>query len=203
MAQAPARRHVLARVRIEAGLSQKELAKLLGVAGITVQKIEQGKLKLSEELAQKVQNELDVSAAWLLANDPKMPPVTFRGGSWAKIWYEYTQALRLDRNFALDESADAFTAWQIEELSAKIASLLRASKGTPKQGILLHRLRQSLSELAEQFPTDEAVLAQHAPRIAKLRGAFKHVSGEITKGETLRLWGDRKDGGPSGGQTNL
>jgi transcriptional regulator with XRE-family HTH domain len=198
MAQAPARRHVLARVRIEAGLSQKELAKLLGVAGITIQKIEQGRLALSLELAEKAQNELGVSAAWLLNNDPKIDPVTFRGGSWGKIVYEYTQALRLERDFALDQSANAFTAWQIAELSARIAGLLTGSKGTPRQGILLHRLRQSLSELAEQFPADEAVLAQHAPRIAKLKAVFKHASGEITEEETRRLWGDKKPLAPSG-----
>jgi transcriptional regulator with XRE-family HTH domain len=181
----------------EAGLSQQKLAKLLGVAGITIQKIEQGRLALSPELAQKAQDELGVSAAWLLNNDPKITPVNFRGGSWAKPWYEYTQTLRLVSNFALDQTADTFTAWQVAEINARIDSLLTASKGTPKQGILLHRLRESLNELAEQFPTDEAVLAEHAPGIAKLRAAFKHVSGEITQEETRRLWGDKKAGGPS------
>src|SRR5258708_3282367 len=95
MPQAPARRHVLADVRITAGLSQKGLAKLLGVAAISVQKIEQGRLAVSEERARKAEAELGVSAGWLLANDPKTRPVTPRGGRWTKALHEFTQGGKL------------------------------------------------------------------------------------------------------------
>jgi transcriptional regulator with XRE-family HTH domain len=59
VAQKPAKRHVLANARIEVGLSQVELADLLGCSTASVQRIEQGTLGLSEELALKVQEALE------------------------------------------------------------------------------------------------------------------------------------------------
>jgi DNA-binding XRE family transcriptional regulator len=48
------KRHVLAKIRHEIGLTQKELARILGVALISVQRIEQLSLALSEELAVRI-----------------------------------------------------------------------------------------------------------------------------------------------------
>src|ERR1700756_324956 len=91
MSQPPARRHVLAEIRLKIGLSQAEFAKILDVAGSTIQKVEQGTLALSEELAVKAQKAFDVSASWLLANDPTQSAVTPRGSPWDKFYYELTK----------------------------------------------------------------------------------------------------------------
>ena len=86
MPKQPVKRHVLAEVRIKCGLTQRELGELLGVAMITIQRIEQGSLALSEDLATKAERELNVSAAWLLANDSKQPAVARSGlGLWTKL----------------------------------------------------------------------------------------------------------------------
>ncbi len=79
MAQRPAKRHVLADIRIKCGLSQPGLAKILGVAHVTVQRIEQGRLALSEDLARRAEEELGVSASYLLANDLQEEPVMPEG----------------------------------------------------------------------------------------------------------------------------
>jgi transcriptional regulator with XRE-family HTH domain len=204
MPQRPARRHVLAQVRILAGLSQKELAKLLGCAGITVQKIEQGKLGLSEDLATKAQTELDISAAWLLANNPQIPAITPRRGTWSRDLYEFAQGGRffalervkgkkrfhVNTNIAPDEAADEFTAWRAAEYCAEIHAMLARAKKSPRQGILLHRLRRALDQLTEDFPPDQATLEAHAPRIARLHSAFRAKSKQIFEAEEERIWAD-------------
>ena len=68
MAQKPARRHVIADIRIKRRLTQKQLAQKLGVAGSTIQKIEQGTLRLSKKLAHRMEV-LGVSADHMLANE--------------------------------------------------------------------------------------------------------------------------------------
>src|SRR5580704_2415053 len=100
MAQNPAKRHVIANVRLQCGLSQAELAKILargrkkGLAAVTVQRIEQGTLELSEDLARRAEEELGVSAAYLLANDLQEEPVTPKGGRWTTNLYEFAQGIQ-------------------------------------------------------------------------------------------------------------
>src|ERR1700730_12350703 len=151
MAQRPAKRHVLADIRIRCGLSQPGLAKIFGGAHVTVQRIEQGRLSLSEDLARRAEEELGVSAAYLLANDPQEEPVTPKGGRWATDMYEFKQGIR---SHAVEEmpsgskrfhgratdtvpgAADSFVAYRTADYCAKIEAMLQATKGLPRQGIL-------------------------------------------------------------------
>ena len=87
-------RHVLASVRKACGLTQPQLAKLLEVAPISIARIELGTLGLSEELAKKIQDQLDVSAEWLLGNNSSIPPLSPRSGYWTKDLYEFRQGSR-------------------------------------------------------------------------------------------------------------
>ncbi len=217
MPQRPALRHVLGKIRLACGLSQKELAKLLGVAPITIQKIDQGVLQLSPDLAGKAENELDVAAGWLLANDSNTPPVTPRGGKWTKELYEFVQGgryivsessepitkrsatqvrssvttlIRVNKDFPPVEGAEQFTAWRAADYSARIHAMLAGAKASPRQGILLHRLKRTIESLAEDFPADQRTLDQYGPKIAKLKAAFEKRSKQIAQQETERLWAD-------------
>src|SRR5258707_8788743 len=136
MAQRPAKRHVLADIRIKCGLSQPGLAKILRVAHVTVQRIEQGRLALSEELAGRTEEELGVSASYLLANDPQEEPVTPKGGRWTTDMYEFAQGSRSvaleempsgekhlhisPQGSVIPETADSFIAWRVADYTAKI-----------------------------------------------------------------------------------
>src|ERR1700730_13890862 len=91
MSRPSAKKHVIADIRLKCGLTQPQLAKLLGVAGISLQRVEQGTLRMSEEMAAKAEKQLDVSGAYLLANDPTQAPVTPRGGLWNVEHYEFSQ----------------------------------------------------------------------------------------------------------------
>jgi len=200
MAQIPARRHVIADVRLETGLSQAELAKILGVAAISIQKIEQGSLKLSEDLAIKAQKVFDVSAAWLLTNDPTQLAVTPRGDLWTEDFYELTQGTPPGHSWEVhygipkadaENSATAFTNLKAAEFGALIHAMLQGAKGRPKQGILLHRLRKALETWKKDFPPDKGTLEKHRPVIEKAAKAFKEAQTKITELGRGHVWGDK------------
>jgi transcriptional regulator with XRE-family HTH domain len=210
MAQKPALRHVLGQVRLEAGLSQSELAKILGCAAVTVQKIEQGNLGLSEELATKIEEEIGVSAAWLLANDSEQPAVSPRGGFWTVNHYEYAQGARMtmaeekldgrktfrfkkkaDRTLPVGDEEDAvnaFTVLKTAEAASLIRAMLEGSKGLPRQGILVHRLRKALKALHEDFKPDKATLEKDKPEIEKLRTRYEKIARRISEQFSHDLW---------------
>jgi transcriptional regulator with XRE-family HTH domain len=167
VAQKPAKRHVLANARIEVGLSQVELADLLGCSTATVQRIEQGTLALSEELSLKVQEALDISATWLLANDPARPPIAPGGGLWNRFNYEFARASQPEFepvDISLRDKLERENEVKTEELSEDIAAreiyamyraMLKKARGSPKRTILRYRVAKAFQELKKDFPPDE------------------------------------------------
>jgi hypothetical protein len=83
---------------------------------------------------------------------------------------------------------DEFVTWQTEDLTARIRALLEGTKGTPKQGILVHRLNKALESLQKDFQPDEATLAKYQPQLKKLRAAYDAVAERISDEEHDRLW---------------
>ena len=167
MAQKPAKRHVLANARIEIELSQGDLANLLGYSTATVQRIEQGTLALSEELALKVQEALDISATWLLANDPASPPITPGFGLWNRFNYELARASQPEFepvDISLRDKLERENEVKKEELSEDIAAreiyaryraMLKKARGSPKRTILNYRVAKAFQELEKDFPPDK------------------------------------------------
>src|SRR6516165_1508102 len=199
MPRPPARRHLLCEIRLEIGLSQREFAKILGCSLSTVQQIEQGELALSEKLAAKVQENVDVSAAWLLANDPAQLAVTPRGNVWTKNFFELVQGTPPGHSYEVHHDVPAddarkmvetFTAKKRLEIVATIDALLEGSAGLPKQGILISRLNKTLKELQKEFRVDEKTLKRYEPQIQKATQAFEEVRNRFTARETQRIWRD-------------
>jgi transcriptional regulator with XRE-family HTH domain len=75
--------HVLAKLREELGLHQKELAERVGLHWRTIQDIERGKLQLSRRNAIKIGEKLGVSPAWLLQNDTSQEIKNVSGEQWS------------------------------------------------------------------------------------------------------------------------
>ena len=75
--------HVLAKLREELGLHQKELAERVGLHWRTIQDIERGKLQLSRRNAIKIGDKLGVSPAWLLQNDTSQEIKNVSGEQWS------------------------------------------------------------------------------------------------------------------------
>jgi len=85
-------RHTLAVLRTLIGLTQKEMAQLLDCSTPTIQAIELGKLKLSLDLAQRVQFQTGVHPEWLLADDTSKPPVSGQDTPYTKATFDEMQA---------------------------------------------------------------------------------------------------------------
>jgi transcriptional regulator with XRE-family HTH domain len=89
-------RTTLAVLRSELGLSQEQFGKLVRRSRPTIQAIELGKLRLTEDLAATISAETGVSARWLLEGDPDKPMIA--DGSWGpdspyyKSLFEHIQA---------------------------------------------------------------------------------------------------------------
>ena len=67
-------KHNVARLRVLTGEKQESFAKLIGCSVHTLQSIETGRLKLSEELARRISAATDVDLNWLGKNDLKAEP---------------------------------------------------------------------------------------------------------------------------------
>jgi transcriptional regulator with XRE-family HTH domain len=91
--------HVLAKLREELGLHQKELAERVGLHWRTIQDIERGKLQLSRRNAIKIGDKLGVSPAWLLQNDTSQEIKNVAGERWSlkdrrTVDYRYPELIR-------------------------------------------------------------------------------------------------------------
>jgi DNA-binding XRE family transcriptional regulator len=84
------------------GLTQAELAQVIGCARLTVHGLEAGKLKLSDKMADKIALHTAVSPAWLLANNPKTQPVCQhdRGRPYTREVFQMRRAEVLDSRTA-------------------------------------------------------------------------------------------------------
>jgi transcriptional regulator with XRE-family HTH domain len=193
--QNPARRHVIADIRLKCGLTQAALAELVDYHTMTVQKIEQGVLMMSAQMATRLGEVLDLDPNWLLANNPAVPPVTQTGIPWLREHYELarmnttTWGLLAQRgpspkskeNTArLAKMKQLYRGWQEEEFAARIAAILAGaelaetdwSSGPPRGavlGVALHRLKKALDGLEAQFPPDWKTLEARRERIDKYR----------------------------------
>jgi transcriptional regulator with XRE-family HTH domain len=149
-------RHALAVVRVKVlGLTQNELAEIVGCSKVTIQKIElrDKKLRLPPALASRMEHELGVSAAYLLDGNPRKPPVTPRGKPYTKLAFEGHRAT-LEAGMR-PEKAVFFPFREIAELAA-IASAA-GNKGS--LAFFNYKLDRTLRELRKEFGADEKARA--------------------------------------------
>ena len=84
----------VARLRVLAGLQQKEFAPLVGLKLSSLQKLETKSLTLSSETAKRISFETGVSTRWLHSPDTSAPPVTPSGRPYTAADYTATRAAR-------------------------------------------------------------------------------------------------------------
>ena len=97
MAVRSQRKTTVAVLRQLLGLSVEEFAKLIGKSATTINSLETGRLKLSEETAFTISKETGVEMFWLLKGRPKDKPYTLDESNgedrpYTKEDYEVTQA---------------------------------------------------------------------------------------------------------------
>ena len=173
-------RHTLAVLRKTIGFTQKEMADLMGRSARTVQAIELGQLPLTQELALKLEHETGVEVAWLLTDNPDVPPR--RGASayglqrmpldhYSRRDYEIHRSwLGLKPDEKSEKEIRAKTSYSMAELKAIAkANTLRLRKRTDRElakslkqlldatapntdgDLVRWKIRRSLEELAREF----------------------------------------------------
>lgn len=144
-------RHPLAVVRVKIlGMTQRQLADLVGCSKVAIQKIElrDKKFRLPPALASRIEHEVGVSAAYLLAGDAKKPPVTPRGKPLTRLGFEGHRAT-LEAGMRPEKSA-FFPFREIAELGA-IAS---AAGDKGRLAFFNYKLDCAVRELRKEFGAD-------------------------------------------------
>jgi transcriptional regulator with XRE-family HTH domain len=85
-------KHNVARLRVFLGEKQEQFAVLIGCSVHTLQSIETGRLKLSEEVARRISVATGVHLRWVLENDLEAEIVGSRGHPFTKSDFECVQA---------------------------------------------------------------------------------------------------------------
>ena len=148
-------RHPLAVLRQICGLGQKEMGLLAACATITIQKIENRGLDLSESLAQRIFHETGVSLAWLLAGDPSAPPLDGAGKPYTSASFEWHRA------GGVRTMGVPFTR------ALQIAAIGSAAGDQGKAALFLWRLGKFFDECAKEFGFDQNAYAIAAARLKK------------------------------------
>ena len=156
MRQSP-RRHTLAVLRLLIGLTQKEMAALVGRSVVTIQKIELGKLRLGPELADEISGQTWVSLKWLLDGDIKMAPVAAVGGPYTKKLFELRQA-QLQGNPGMGQQEPAIWAkFYISQQVAEYAAAAGAAVKQKKLELFNYKFRKAIESLKKEFGCEESI----------------------------------------------
>ena len=152
-------KHVLAIVRTTVGLTQKELAAVLGCSVPTIQSIELGRLKLSEGLAQRVVENTGVDLACLLHNDPSQPVLDQTGQPYTRAEFDRWQANKAfsqDHAHSLpEEVGDYMLLWSLFKRHVRLLAETLAHAYTRNQSRLFaYKCNLALKQLADQFLAD-------------------------------------------------
>ena len=98
MARNPSEKHILRTVRQKLGLSQRELAQRVKVSASAIKQIENGRMKLSQQLANRLAWATTIKPERLRANlDPENAPPLAYSGKRAKLMIRATIGRRLGR----------------------------------------------------------------------------------------------------------
>jgi len=142
----------LAVLRSIAGLTQGQLAELVGTSRPTIQAVELGKLALSRRLAERVSLHTGASMSWLLDNKYKVQPTCQRPGQgpYTKRIFDMTRAEIDDpRTDPMDRLIQFKTLGSIHW---RLAAMLLQAHRAQKTIYFHHKLRLFLDDLEIEFP---------------------------------------------------
>ena len=177
-------RHTVSVLRKIIGLSQGQLATLVDRSIRTIQAIEIGRLKLSEELAVRIAHETGVTEQWLLAADYNKPPtVAFSDRPYTKRIYEDTRAAIAS---AKNPNPLAIALSQRDRSLLEFAPIARMAKFVEQTNSLLHpeidyQLASILSTIYAAAKAGQARLAIY--RLAEFSKTMKKEFGQRFDGE--------------------
>ena len=153
-------KHNLARLRKQLGLSQVEVANLVGCSKTTIQSVELCRLELSSRLATNLQGALGVPADWFLANNLKSPipePRRVLQNGQLPVLIKYGLVEQLANAFELMDKVSDEQGLAILQIStAEYINALRTRFGRNYPDLLgpeaIARVVESVENLNRQYP---------------------------------------------------
>jgi transcriptional regulator with XRE-family HTH domain len=147
-------------------MGQKEMAELVKCATITIQKIENRGLTLSEGLARRISHETGVPLQWLLKGDPLQPALGLDGSPYSRESYDRFRARKTPRNKFIDELMLPIYSLICHAEIRAIAESAH-NRGADFQ-LFRYKLDLVLSELAREFGACKSI-GSAAPSDVALR----------------------------------
>lgn len=184
-------RHALAVLRTTIGLTQKELADLVGRATRTIQAVELGNLSLSDSLGYELASKTGVSLEWLIKNKPGSPIVDEAGKPYTRASYEKARA----REVPLSDSLWQYTA-SLKAVAVSLSMILRASLAAYRSnevGLFAFRLTEAVADATEKLRGHEKDFAGWARLIGDAEASEIRDWDDANKKLGLalgRIWAD-------------
>ena len=144
MPRPPTKLHVLRTIREILGLSQVALAKKIGVAPVTIRKIENLSVPMSEKTAELLSYFTGVDKGQLLENSHPAEPENYLEGSFSKQWFETEYNAEITKQIA---------DYYVRIISFKVQMALDACAGVrPRDGgAVFHALEIAVEEIIDKF----------------------------------------------------
>lgn len=172
-------RHPLAVLRQVCGLGQKEMAERVGRSTITIQKVENKGLALSEDLARRISHETGIALSWLLDGNAKVAPATVDGRPFTREIYERHRARKQSPRVRAGLNSAPLENFRFYgPLRAVLAS---ASKRGDYE-LAAYRVDKLLTELAAEFGQDASVYANDSKTV-DLRRSVSLMKSELEEAE--------------------
>lgn len=147
----------LAVLRTTIGLTQQQMADLVGCSKPTIQAIELGKLTLSKRLAEQISLMTGIDPGWLQGGKYREPPTSDLQSTeiYSKATFDNRQAdLARPRSGPIDL---VFMEHIVVDSFARIADIMLEAHDTRKNILYYYKLRMSIETLENEFGTKHKI----------------------------------------------
>jgi transcriptional regulator with XRE-family HTH domain len=149
------KRTTVAVLRDLVGLKTPEFARIVGLSLSAIEKLESGRLKLSEEVAIRISQETGVSADWLLEGQTQVPPYTEASvllnlttrESLEPYTRDHFEHRRAHRNELLSPLDVTYPPW----FAARMAAVMIAAVAADNGRLADYRAEQFLCSMEKTF----------------------------------------------------
>ena len=164
------KKSTLAVLREIIGINAGQMGKRLGCSRHTINSIEINRIALGEERATKLFTETQISPDWLLANDPKAPPVSAKGERYTREIFERAQAENQKGFF--EQGHPYFRRTNTIGFCAQLVAILESASAQKKYFMAAYKVGKALDSLRDEFgqnlqiyPVTHSSLVIHPPAL--------------------------------------
>jgi len=150
------------------------MAELLQCSRATIHSIESGRLRLSENLAERMFEETFISSKWLLEGDPKKPAITATGRPYTTESFEFAQAIRMNSDHVDDwQFAAQFLGW-----AGRLRSVLAHANQRKAYYMPAYKVGRFIDALAKEYGGDINASSNFDRIISAIKGDMQEFAKE-------------------------